>query len=54
MCYRHNLTGPEVGHGARWAWKAVTIKLANQTLCRRMGLERPCDLDIGSSDSCRV
>jgi hypothetical protein len=19
MCYRHNLTGPEVGHGARWA-----------------------------------
>jgi hypothetical protein len=23
-------------------------KLANRTLCRRMGLERPCDLDIGS------
>jgi hypothetical protein len=19
MCYHHNLTGPEVGHGARWA-----------------------------------
>ncbi|PVH34193.1 hypothetical protein PAHAL_8G167200 [Panicum hallii] len=26
-CYRHNLTGLEVGHGARWAWKTVTINL---------------------------
>jgi hypothetical protein len=29
-------------------------KLANRTLCRRLGTERPCNLDLGSEDSCRV
>jgi hypothetical protein len=29
-CYHRILTRSEVGHGARWAWKAVVTKLANR------------------------
>jgi hypothetical protein len=42
FCYRHNLDGPEVGHGARWAWRITIMGLRIGPGADVLGPERPC------------
>jgi hypothetical protein len=42
MCYRHNLDGLEVDHGARWAWRITTMGLRIGPCADVLGPERPC------------
>jgi hypothetical protein len=48
MCYRHNLDGPEVGHGARWAWKITIISLRIGPCADDWGQKGRVNIDIGS------
>jgi hypothetical protein len=47
-CYRHNLDGPEVGHGARWAWKITITSLRIGPCADDWGQKGHVNIDIGS------
>jgi hypothetical protein len=48
LCYCHNLDRPEVGHGARWAWRITITSLRIGPCADDWGQKGRVNIDIGS------